>query len=171
MPRSGTRSPSSGPPDHVFFTDRNLGKKVPAILRGAGLKVESHLDHFTEKDGTDSTPDEEWLPFVGRRGWILLTLDKRMNYRARQKDQIMMSGLRAFLFTGQATGERHAQNFLRSLPRIARFLARHEGPFIAKLRLSSERDEAMGRPGSVEMWTSSEQWHGRRGATTKRRPR
>lgn len=162
MPRSKTRSPSSGPPDHVFFTDRNLGKKLPAILIAAGLRVEIHHDYFAEKDGTDSTPDEEWLQFVGNRGWILLTLDKRMNYRSRQKDQLMESGVRAFLFTGQATAERHAANFLRSLPRIVRFLRRHQGPFIAKLRLPSRGDEEKGRAGSVEMWTSYDEWSDRR---------
>jgi hypothetical protein len=43
-------------PEPVFFTDRDLGKKFPEILRGAGLKVERHADHFRQ-----DTPDAEWL--------------------------------------------------------------------------------------------------------------
>lgn len=43
-------------PKPVFFTDRDLGKKFPEILRGAGLKVERHADHFRQ-----DTPDAEWL--------------------------------------------------------------------------------------------------------------
>jgi hypothetical protein len=30
----------------VYFTDRNLGKQFPEILRAAGLTVERHDDHF-----------------------------------------------------------------------------------------------------------------------------
>ncbi|MBK6333984.1 MAG: hypothetical protein IPF45_10885 [Thermomonas sp.] len=52
----------------VFFTDRDLGKKFPGILRNAGLVVERHADHF-EQD----CPDPDWLSEVGRRGWIAIT--------------------------------------------------------------------------------------------------
>lgn len=30
----------------VFFTDRDLGKRFPDILREAGLTVQRHVDHF-----------------------------------------------------------------------------------------------------------------------------
>jgi uncharacterized protein (DUF433 family) len=35
----------NGPPEIVFFTDRDLGHQFPAILRDAGLRVERHTDH------------------------------------------------------------------------------------------------------------------------------
>jgi hypothetical protein len=35
-------------PAPVFFTDRDLGKKFPEILRAAGPKVERHADHFRQ---------------------------------------------------------------------------------------------------------------------------
>ena len=59
----------------VFFTDRDLGKDFPRILREADLTVERHDDHFRS-----DTPDEEWLTEVGRRGWIAITHDKRIRY-------------------------------------------------------------------------------------------
>jgi hypothetical protein len=37
----------------VFFTDRDLGKRFPEILRAAGLTVQRHSDHFEPE-----TPDE-----------------------------------------------------------------------------------------------------------------
>ena len=30
----------------VFFTDRDLGKKFPELLRAEGIQVEMHADHF-----------------------------------------------------------------------------------------------------------------------------
>jgi hypothetical protein len=38
----------------VYFTDRDLGKRFPEILRASGLNPE--------------TPDEVWLEEVGKRG-------------------------------------------------------------------------------------------------------
>jgi hypothetical protein len=35
----------------VYFTDRDLGKKIPEILRAAGLSVERHADHFQHDTG------------------------------------------------------------------------------------------------------------------------
>jgi hypothetical protein len=44
----------------VFFTDRDLGILFPETLRGAGIRVERHRDHFRPE-----CPDEEWLAEVG----------------------------------------------------------------------------------------------------------
>lgn len=38
-------------PAQVFFTDRDLGKKFPTILREGGLTVERHADHFLMRIG------------------------------------------------------------------------------------------------------------------------
>lgn len=46
----------------TFFTDRDLGKQFPQILRDAGLTVERHMDHFAH-----DAPDAEWLEIVGKR--------------------------------------------------------------------------------------------------------
>lgn len=41
---------------HIYFTDRDLGKRFPEILADAGLRVERHHDLFPA-DGSD----EQWL--------------------------------------------------------------------------------------------------------------
>ena len=58
----------SGQLDFVYFTDRDLGKRFPEILRSNGLTVERHADHFAS-----DTPDEVWLATIGERRWIGLT--------------------------------------------------------------------------------------------------
>lgn len=52
----------NAPLDYVFFTDRDLGKQFPEILRKAGIHVKSHGDHFA-----DDAKDEDWLKIVGER--------------------------------------------------------------------------------------------------------
>jgi hypothetical protein len=59
----------------TFFTDRDLGKKFPAFLSAAGLKVERHQDHFA-----DDASDEEWLEAIGKKGWVAVTHNLRIRY-------------------------------------------------------------------------------------------
>jgi hypothetical protein len=40
---------------------------------------------------------EECLPEVGRRGWVVLTRDRRMRYRAHERAALMQAGVRAFV--------------------------------------------------------------------------
>ena len=75
----------------VFFTDRSLGKHVPAALDEAGWNVESHYDHFA-----DDTKDPELLEAIGERGWVFLTQDHRLRYRPVEKKALLDHGLRVF---------------------------------------------------------------------------
>lgn len=164
MPRSKTPSGSSGLREHTFFTDRDLGKRFPALLREAGFRVEAHAEHFPEASGADSTSDEDWLPLVGRRGWVLLTHDKAMRYRSRERDAILEHGVRAFMLMGTRTLQEHAENFLRCTHLVERALRGHQDPFIAKLYHPTPRAlERKRKPtGRVEIWLSWEEWQGSR---------
>ncbi len=68
---------------YVFFTDRNLGKQFPKILKDAGLYVEKHIDHFE-----DNAKDEEWLAEIGRRRWYAVTHDRRIRYKPTEIEAV-----------------------------------------------------------------------------------
>lgn len=58
----------------TLFLDYQLGRYTVADkLRAAGARVEAHIDHFPQ-----AAPDTEWIPEVGRRGWVLITRDKNI---------------------------------------------------------------------------------------------
>ena len=59
----------------VFFTDRDLGKRFPEILRSAGLQVERHDDLFSA-----TSTDEEWLQYVGEKAHVAITHNSRIRY-------------------------------------------------------------------------------------------
>lgn len=63
------RSSTKEPPEPVFFTDRDLGPTVAAMLRAGGMRIEAYHEHFA----LDNVPDTEWLRFIGGRGWIALS--------------------------------------------------------------------------------------------------
>lgn len=148
------RSRTKRPPEETFFVDRDLaGKRFLEILREAGVQVEDHNDHFGP-----TTPDVEWLSFVARKGWVALTHNRRIRQTSHETWVLMESGVRVLILIGKAPQPELAENFVRSLPGIRRFLRRQKGPFIAKVTRPSERGRRLGRAGRVEMWLSYEDW-------------
>lgn len=81
----------------TYFTDRDLGKKFPEILRAAGLQVERHADHFQH-----DTPDEEWLREIGNRRWIAVTHDARIRYKPNEKRAVVENRVALLVIVGHA---------------------------------------------------------------------
>lgn len=138
--------------EYVFFSDRDLGRQVPEILRAAGLRVEVHDDHFS---GHDPPTDVEWLQYIGPRGWIALTHDKSIRHTSRERDQIMESRVRAFVLRGKRRNRILGENFVRTSHKVARFLRENGDPFIANIYCNANNLEAAG---TVKMWLSYKQW-------------
>lgn len=78
-----------------YFADRNLGRfDFPDYLRGHGLTVHAHDDHFSQL-----AADEAWIPEVAARGWIILSPDLRVMRNPVELAAIMRSGA-SFLCLG-----------------------------------------------------------------------
>ena len=117
------------PREPTFFTDRDLGRQFPALLRAGGVRLERHDDHF----GPD-TPDEEWIGDIGRRGWIAVSRDARIRYSPLALSVLMESGTQLFVLVGKLTTVEAAETFLKWREKIAATIASERGPFIAKIR-------------------------------------
>lgn len=103
-----------------FFFDRSLGKITATRLRAAGFTV--HLIAEFYADDAATIPDERWISEGCRRGWVLLTKDKRIRYRAEE-----LAALEGHLFClshGNASISVMTDTLLAALPRIQR-AARH----------------------------------------------
>ena len=132
-----------------FFTDRDLGGAIfPNLLQQAGQTGHRHVDHFAP-----DAPDEQWLPTVAARGWIILSADQNILRTPLERDAVMNSGAALFiLIGGNAPAAELAANFINTLPRITAFLDEHQPPFIAKVyRPNPRTDIGRGRPGTVEL--------------------
>jgi len=127
------------PPDRpAIYLDENHcnNKRVLAVLKDAGVQVERHLDHFAR-----GTPDEEWLPFIGSKGWILLTSDGRIRYRSNEKQAVIQNKVRMFYFSNNnMSGLQMANALEKALPRIFRICAKQNPPFFAAITPSGEVD-------------------------------
>ncbi len=123
---------SPSPPERlVLFVDRSLGRKVvPNALRQAGEDVRVHDDFFPQ-DAVDTV----WLTEAGTQGWVVLTKDARIRYRAAEVAALRAAKVRAFVLTakGDMTGQEIAQAFVLALPAMKRLCARAAPPFIARV--------------------------------------
>ncbi len=96
-------------------------------------------------------PDVEWLERAGRQGWIVLTKDRAIRWRAVECTVLMTVGVRAFALTsGNLQGKEMAEIFVKALPAIRRFAVKYAPPFIA----------AVAKSGRVTLLLSGKQWHG-----------
>jgi hypothetical protein len=124
---------SSRPPHDahpVFFLDRCLGRNVIAdALLAQGFRIERHDDHFPQDQS-----DDEWLPKVGAKGWIVLTRDKNFDKNRLELRALYNSGTASFVLTGaQMTGQQMAATFLSAMPTMLRFLKKFHRPFVARI--------------------------------------
>jgi 5S rRNA maturation endonuclease (ribonuclease M5) len=94
-----------------------------------GATVLIHDDHFA--------PDEQdinWLKVAGEKGWIVLTKDSRIRYRALEKMTLMKAGVAAFILTSaDLKGKEMAEIFIHALPAISKTINKYQKPFIAKI--------------------------------------
>ncbi len=109
-----------------------------------GIHHERHGMHFSP-----GTEDSVWLPFVGEKGWILLTKDKRIRFNDLEKQAVIANRVREFYFTsGNFNGQEMAALLVVALPEMFRLCRKHRPPFIASLtkagnvhiRLQAEND-------------------------------
>jgi hypothetical protein len=134
---AGSRGrPLSLPEDFVLYLDENLHNCKPILeaLVQRGVKHERHTQYF--QPGTE---DAAWLPFVGEKGWILLTKDKRIRFNQLEKAAIRRYHVREFYFSsGNFTGTEMAEILVAALPEILRTCRKQEPPFIASISKSGK---------------------------------
>jgi hypothetical protein len=128
--QSDANSVSRWPRDVVLFVDRCLGRfDVPDALRAAGATVEVHHDHFS-----DDSADPEWLPAVGKKGWLVLTNDRHFRHNYLELVAMFKGNVKAFVFSGKdVKGDKIGAIFVKSLRRIYDFAERFDAPFIANV--------------------------------------
>lgn len=133
----------------VYFTDRDLGKAFPEILRTAGLTVERHRDLFPP-DGSD----EQWLEHCGRNGRIGITHNERIRYTPNELAAVVQHRVSLFVVVGKVPLAELARNFVNTLPKIQEFVDGHQPPYIAKIYrpTASELAQDPRAQGSVALW-------------------
>ena len=97
-PTSGKPSASSTaslPEPRTLFIDRCAwSAALGRALSDAGVAFAVHHDHFAH-----DAPDEVWLSAAADRGWLVVTRDQRIRYRANELAAMRRARLHVFVFT------------------------------------------------------------------------
>lgn len=154
---SGTK-PSPTPPEPTFFTDRDLGKIFPRILRENGLTVERYSDHFGERN----VPNQEWIAHTARNRWVALSHDKNIRWDPLAIRTVMEEGARLFIVRGKhLTGPEKAGLFLQAESAVRRLLVRQRSEaFIATIHRATS--QSGGFRAEVEISPAFSEWDKRR---------
>ena len=106
--------------DITLFVDRDIwSHRLDAALRAVGIPFVSHRDLFA-----DDTPDTEWIAAVAKRGWIILTRDRRIRYRANEAAAVRTGRLHLFALTsGNVSAAETATIVVKAWPAIQRPVA------------------------------------------------
>lgn len=104
-----------------FFLDRSLGRTTAEHLRRNGHIVHLIADHYP--DDAQDVLDQDWIAEGCRRGWVLLTKDKRIRYRTAEL--AALSGHLFCLVGGNATVAEMSARLLSALPAVSRAVANH----------------------------------------------
>ncbi len=133
----------SQPQSIIFFIDRCLGsKRIVEKLRSAGITIEIHDDHFDK-----GAQDVDWLPEVGRRGWVVLTKDANIGKRTLERNAVTRAGIKMFALASQnLSGKDMVAIFVGAIVPMQEFVRKHPAPFIAKIY----------RDGRIDLWKDSQ---------------
>ncbi|HEV2990678.1 MAG TPA: hypothetical protein VG759_19735 [Candidatus Angelobacter sp.] len=92
------------------------------------VKYKLHTSFFSAH-----TEDSTWLPFVGRKGWVLITTDDSMAYSGTEKRAILTFKVRSFVYKSHMRGEEIARFLVKMMPAMRRFNGAHDRPFVGYL--------------------------------------
>lgn len=91
-----------------------------------------HDDNFAR-----DAKDQDWLAEVGKRGWVVLTKDKRFQNRDLELQAVASSKVAVFMLTaGSIQGSEMADIFVRSIVKIGNVAKSNRRPFIATVSRS-----------------------------------
>lgn len=111
----------------TLFIDRDLwSHRLDAALRAAGIAFVAHRDRFP-----DDTPDAEWIAAVAGLGWVIVTRDRRIRYRANEAAAVRRGRLHMFALTsGNVSATETAAIVVKAWPAIQRAVAATPPPMM-----------------------------------------
>ncbi|MGO8813331.1 MAG: hypothetical protein ACLQVG_01505 [Terriglobia bacterium] len=104
------------------------------MLASHGIQVRRHLEFFPR-----GTPDDVWLPFVGKNRWAILTTDRRFRYNELERIALQNHNVQAFEFRDNQIGALGMAQALRiALPAIQKVLRHRRRYFVATISRSGQ---------------------------------
>ena len=108
-----------------FFFDNNLSNKLSNGLKEFGEDVIHLKDLFSE-----DTSDVEWLEYIGKEGFVLITRDKRIRYNRFELGALKEHKVGAFFIGGKNLSAcQLIQIIVRNWPKIKESAQKKRPPY------------------------------------------
>lgn len=119
----------------TLFIDRCAwSKKLGEALDLAKIPYVTHHSLFAP-----DAADENWLTAVKDNGWVILTRDKNIRYKANEHRALVDAGLFMFVLTqGGLSAEETARIVTQAYPQIRKVIAKSTPPAIFSLTRTAE---------------------------------
>jgi hypothetical protein len=128
-------STDSPPEPRALFIDRCAWSgALGRALSEAEIPFVAHHDLFDH-----DTPDELWLAAAADKGWLVVTRDQRIRYRANELAAMRRAQLHVFVFTqGSLTGAETGSILVRCHAAMIRHATNTPAPAFFSLTRSGE---------------------------------
>ena len=118
-----------------FFVDNNLSIHLAHGMREFGEDIDHLQDHFLQ-----SAHDEEWLPVVGKNGWILITRDDNIRWRVAELRALRAHDVGAYFLGGKNLNRcQLVQQLVRNWPQMKAKAQSQRRPFALRVPPSGGR--------------------------------
>ena len=130
----------------ILYFDRCVGTAIPESLRLLGMRNVYHHHIHRVKVGLKpergqvnlfrhDTPDDEWLAFVGAKGWVVISQDYSFHLEPAVLSVIKQHGVKVFYLWGADKAKWEVMRvFARRYDDILEAAAGNRGPFIFRVR-------------------------------------
>ncbi|MBB3605697.1 hypothetical protein FHT40_005384 [Mycolicibacterium sp. BK556] len=136
----------------VYVVDENLlrlGKGMVAVRRDTGRFTEDPLDELLP----EGINDVDWIPVLGRKGWVVITNDRRIRTRPAESQLAIEHRLKVVHLHGDVGNARPWDQLIRVTSRWEavekQVTSNPEGPWWLSLRTVGTRVMRF-EPGKVE---------------------
>jgi predicted nuclease of predicted toxin-antitoxin system len=112
-----------------FFIDNNLSHLLARGMREFGEDVTHLQEQFAE-----SAEDELWLPYIGDKGYVLVTRDETIRWKPAEIKALKRHKVGAFFLGGKGLSRcQLVQQLVRNWPRMKELAAKEHRPFAYRI--------------------------------------
>lgn len=136
-------------PGFRYLADENAIGMAKVLQQDYGRRDITYIGHPYLPDVPRGTPDLEWLSIAGRRGWIVVTRDRRIRTRPAELRAFVEHGVRVVWIGGKQdrASRELATVFLDHEVRLDRVATKlGAGPWIVSMTPTGVRELRFPRP-------------------------
>lgn len=116
----------------TFFFDRNVGTRLPESLKR--LRPPHDVTWLQEARIPQETPDDVWLETVGKKGWLVVSHDRKFHSISAEAIAVKQHSVGCFYLPGASSDSwEKCRLFMRSFNRMVALAQATPKPFVFRI--------------------------------------